>query len=251
MFHLLGYHVLLGTTADTVVPAINDGIFTLQNNGFQPQRNVEALFAYAGSATLDRAKIVSPSNRQITTPYIRPIQESLNPGDDPNVADFSKNPFTLRGLEVVTIEATSDIAMGTEDCFAFIGVQDQHTPAPQGNIFTLRGTSTTATTADVWSNIGEITWEDTLPEGEFAIVGLEVDSANAIAARIIVQNQRYRPGSLSITDSAERGHDMFRKGRLGLWGRFRQTAMPEIEVITEASDNSHVIYMDIIRTSPV
>ena len=246
-FHLLNYTVDLGTTENTDVPAnTSDNIFTISNNHFQPQRNYNLIYAAANSATLNRARIVSPTNRQITLPFIRGIIAAASPGNDPNVADYRANPFTVQGLEELAVEATSDIVMGTERMNAYLALEDNFVPWPAGQLFTMRGTSTTASVANTWTT-RTVTWADTLPEGTYLVGGLEVIGATQQAARLILNEQEFRPGSLALTAVSQKSHRLFRKGRLGVWGQFRSTALPQVQVLNTAAVSVHTVYMDIQR----
>ena len=247
-FHLAAYNVDLGTTANTTVNAVTDDVLTITNNNFLPQEDLDIVFAVAMSATLNRARIVSPSNRQVTLPYIIPVKEAAVPGDNCPIANYADNPFRARGLEELGIEATSDIAMGTESCTVLLGLQRTFEPAPIGNIFTLRGTSTTASVADTWTTITK-TWDDQLPVGTFAIVGLYGVAATGLANRVILEDQTWRPGAPIVDSNGDAANELFRKGRLGTWGRFKSTARPQIQVLNTAAVSVHTVYLDIVRLS--
>lgn len=246
MFHLSAYTELLGTTANTDIDALADQIMVIQNNHFLPQRDYNLIFAWAASATLNRARIVSPTARNVTLPFIRPINVAALPATDPNVADYSSNPFRVRGLEELAIEATSDIAMGTERFTALIGLETERVPVPRGDIYTIRGTSTTAATANAWSDI-TVTWADLLSQGEYAVIGMETQSTNGQASRLIFEDQTMRPGSISVSALANRTHKLFYKGALGVWGYMRSYRFPNVQVLANAADASHTVYMDLVR----
>lgn len=246
-FHLSCYaSTTLSTTANTDIPAVNDDIMAISNTHFLPQQDYDLVAAYAQSATLNRARIVSPTNRQVTLPFIRPSSAASSPPTDPNVADYRSNPFRIQGLEELAVEATSDIAMGNETFHALVFLQDQFQPVPKGNIFTLRGTSTTATVANTWTTL-TVTWADLLPDGDYVCCGMELVGATEIAGRIIFENQVLRPGSVAQTTVGGRSHDMFRKGGLGSWGRFKSTRMPIIQAMNSAAVSTHTVFLDFVR----
>lgn len=245
MHHTVANFVAIANTADTDIPALADGILAIANNHFLPQRDYDLLFCYASAVTLDRVKMVSPSNRQVTLPFIRPITAALLPPTDPNMADYRDNPFTLRALEEFAFQGT-DTAAGPNNCYVVSGLQTAFDPMPRGNVFTLRGASTTAAVAATWTTIA-VTWQDILPQGLFACVGLDVIATNQIAARLTFENQVERPGAVCSVASGNRNHFMFQKGGLGVWGRFRSTRMPTVEVLNNGTDAVHTVYMDIIR----
>ena len=120
-FHMSAYaSTTLSTTANTDIAAVQDDILAISNNHFLPQKDYDLVFAYAQSATLNRVRLVSPTNRQVTLPFLRPVNAGATPATDPNVADYRSTPFGIQALEELALEATSDIAMGNE---TFIGVE--------------------------------------------------------------------------------------------------------------------------------
>lgn len=251
MHHTSAYTVAVGTTANTDVPAVADGIMAISNSHFLPQRDLDLIFASVQSATMQRARFNSPTNRQVTLPFIRPVRIGALAGAEPRVSDYRDNPFRVKGLEELAVEATSDIAMGTEQCSVIVGLCEPGRlgSAPKGDIFTMRGTSTTAAVARTWTAI-TMTWADTLSYGDFVVVGLEVIATNGIAARLTFDQQFFRPGCVGGVALSDRSHEMFRKGGLGLWGTFRATRFPIVEVYNNATDAVHTVYMDIVRTNP-
>ncbi len=244
--HLCAYSVSISTTANTDMPAVADGVLTRGNNHFIPQVDYYMIAAAAMSATFNRARIISPSNRQIALPYIRPVIRAATPGDDPNYASYIDYPFRIRGLEELAVEGTSDIAMGNEQATALLWLQDQFEPVPRGDIFTLRGTSTTASVANTWTAI-TMTWEQTPPNGLYAIVGLQGFAATAVAFRLILENQILRPGCLAVTSVGQKVPPIFTKGRVGLFGRFRATAMPQVETFNAGAVSTHEVFLEFIR----
>lgn len=247
-FHLSAYSVLVGTTANTDAPALTDDILAISNSHFLPQRDYDIWWAFASSATADRARIVSPTNRQITLPFIRPISAATLPPNDPNLQNFLANPFRVSALEELAVEATSNIAMGTERFYALLAFGTGFEPVPRGQQFKMRGTSTTAAVASAWTTL-TVTWADILPAGTYICLGLEVQATNSVAARIIFENQVERPGSIGIGATGSRQHKIFEEQKCGVWGRFRTTRMPIVQVLNNATDASHTLYLDLMRVA--
>jgi len=247
MHHTLCNFVALANVADTNVPPIQDGIMAIANNHWLPQRDYDLIYAATMAVTLDRTRLVSPTNRQITIPFVRPTIAALSPPTDPNVADYRKNPFRLRALEEFAFEST-DTAAGPNNHYVVSGLQTAFEPMPVGNVFTLRGTSTTAAVAATWTQI-TVTWADILPAGTYAIVGLDVVSATPVAARLILENQIERPGAIGNALVGSRNHEMFYKGGLGVWGRFKSTRMPIVEIVNDGVIAVHTVYLDMIRVA--
>lgn len=245
MYTVAAFTESLGNVTNDDLTALNDEIIAISNGHLLPQVDYELIFAAGLGPNTDRIRIVSPSNRQITLPFIRPINVAALPANDPNVADFRDNPFRIKGMEELAVEATTN-AVGPSRVTVLLGLSQGVDPIPRGDVFSFRGTSTTAAVANTWTTI-TTTFADILPQGNFVCVGGEVFSTNAIAWRAIFENQVMRPGGLGINALANRTHSMFYKGGLGVLGRFRSTRLPIIQVLANAADAVHEVYLDIVR----
>lgn len=246
MFHLAGYTLLIGNTADTDVPAVADDILTVQNNHFVLSQPMLLLGAAAMSATISRAKLASPSMRQIASPFIRPIIAAATPGTNPNIWILDWNPFQVRPFEEIQMQGTSGVAM-TERFTGLIWLADAITPLPFGNVIPLRVTSTTAAVANAWTSV-TLTFNDTIPSGVYTAVFSEMQSANGIAHRWIFSNQTWRPGYLSFSALSQRAPYALSKGQFGVMGRFRSNDLPRCQVLANAADAAHEGYLHVVRT---
>lgn len=245
MFHLCAYEEDIGTTADTELDAIPDDVVNRESDRFKFLQDMDIVFAMAMSATLNRAKLSCPSYRNITSPYITPVEVGATPGDYFRLMDLRNSPLRLPRREQLTVEATSDIAMGTEQAFVLLGVRDRFMPSPSGNSFLLRGTSTTAATADRWTEV-DVTWEDIPKQGTYTVVGLHYIAATGVAARVNFQNQIWRPGCVAVDTVGDQPHPMFMHGGLGSWGKFDADTFPLIEVLNAAAVAVHTFYLEIV-----
>lgn len=233
-------------TADVDVTPVPDTLVSVVNAHFMFQQDQQLLYATYSGLTVDRARLVTPTWRQVTSPWIRPMNGTIVAGSNPGVADYSANPLKLRGLEELQLLATQTtggaaVVVGTAG-FTKTGI----TPIPNGDIYTMRGVGATTLTAKAWS-LATITWTDTLPNGLYACVGLEYFGTTALAARLVFEEQWERPGTLGLGTDITIGSPLFRKGRLGVWGRFNANRMPSIECLANAADTAEEVYLDFIR----
>jgi hypothetical protein len=247
MFNLCAYYGNLANVANTDTPSVVDDILAISNNHFLPQQDLDIIFAAAIGGLLDRQRIVSPTNRQITLPFIRPVHAAATFPTNPQVADYRDNPFRIRGLEELAVESTNTGA-GPTDTWSLLALQTTFEPVPRGNIFTLRGTSTTATVADVWTTAA-FAWADILPDGTYALVGGYLTGATEIAFRCILENQTWRPGGLAGTAAGNAAWPGQMKGGCGVWGRFKPTRMPIIQILNTAAVAAHTCYLDLVRVA--
>lgn len=245
-YHLVAFQGSVGQTANTDLTAVTDDVIVVQNKHFLPQRDFQLIFAMAVGANIVRQRIVQPSYRQVVEPQIQPVVLAAAPGDDANIADYRRYPLRVRGLEELAVESTSSIAMGTESHFSLLALLDSFEPLPQGDVYTLRGTSTTSAAANVWTTL-TTTFDAVLPEGEYALCGLYGIGSGAIAYRAIFENQQYRPGLPAVQSVGQRHVFAGRKGELGVLGRFRNYALPQIQCLANAALASHTIFLDLVR----
>lgn len=248
MHHTVAWRVSAADATATDITPVPDQLMLVQNAHFVPQTDKLIQFAYAGAASINRARLITPAFRQITTPWIRPVNPAIVPLDEVNIADYSPNPLRVRGLEEIQFEGTQTSG-GAAVIVGVAGLSNGPiAPAPQGDIFTMRGTGATTLTAGAWSLV-TVTWQDTLPAGTYACVGCEFIGTTLVAGRLIFEEQWDRPGGLGQSLATGNGPMLFRKGRLGVWGRFNANRMPNVEVLGNAADTAQEIYLDLIRVA--
>lgn len=242
----MAYSKSTDATVDVDTTPVQDDIMSIINNHFQPQTDVQLVAAMALGTTLLRSRIVTPTLRQVSSPYIRPVNHANLPITLPGVADYRHNTLTLKALEEIQVLTTQSAAGPTVVNVGLLVADQPVTPAPNGNIVTMRGTGATTVTANAWTSC-PITWADTLPAGRYACVGLQAAGATAILSRMVFNGQFFRPGCLAQTNVWDNGHPMFRMGNIGVFGYFDSTRMPTIQFLCDSADTSQEVYMDIVR----
>lgn len=245
MFHLCAYTASIGNTADTDVGALVDDILTIQNSHFVLSQPMNLIAAAAMSATLSRAKVASPTMRQIASPFIRPIILAAIPAANPNVDIMDDRPFTIPPFEEIQVQATSGVAM-TERFTALLWLSLGITQPARGNVIPLRWTSSTTAAANAWTT-ATVTFADTLPSGVYQMVMSEAFSTNAQAHRWIIPNQLMRPGFLSFAANSSRLPYAMSLGQFGALGTFRSNDLPRPQVLCNGADNSHEGYLHVIK----
>jgi hypothetical protein len=220
----------------------------VQNSHFVPQVDHMLLFASYQAAGATRARLISPTLRQMTTPWIRPTAVAIVQGVEAHVADYRANPLRIRALEELQLEALQTSG-GAAVVVGLAGIQrSPMMPMPQGDVYTMRGTAAATLTAGAWT-LGTVTWQDTLPNGLYACVGFQYFGTTGLAARLIFEEQVERPGCIGAGLVTSQQHPMFSKGGLGVWGRFNANRMPNIEFLGNAADTAQEVYLDFIRIS--
>lgn len=245
MLHLAANMVAIANVANTDIPALNDDILRRQNSHHIPNVDCRLLAAYASAVTLTRVRLNNPKTRQITPSYLAPIGTALLPASRPPITDWRVRPFTLRAQEEIIWEGT-DSAAGPNDAYVISWLDFGVRPAPQGEIYGLRGTSTTAGVASTWTTL-TMAWENTLPAGVYSVIGGQIISATAVAFQCIFQDQYYRPGGLGQAAAGTTPWEAQLWGGLGEWGQFTTITMPEIRVLDNATGNAHTVVLNVVR----
>lgn len=249
-WHTVAYKGTVAATADTDISAVTDGILAIQNSHFILPTSRQLIWARAGSATITRARLASPTLRQVFNPYIRPLDGALQPSANPNVWLLDQNPLTLPWGEEIQYLATSGIGAGGEPTTLTLGLQSSFTPWPAGRVYPARVSSTTAAAAYAWTALA-LTWADTIPAGVYAMCLSEHNSTTGIAHRWTFSNQIDRPGLLSYANATARHPNAWNYGNLGVMGTFRSNDLPRLEVFCETTDASHDIYAWLVQVGPL
>lgn len=245
-FHTLAWSATVAATTETDLTPVPDIQQTIQNSHFLPQQDWLMRYISVMHAVILNARIVTPSLRLITTPRIHQLTTSAAPATNPMLADYRNTPLRLKGLEEVVLDITnSAVTSGRATGVAGMDTGN-YTPAPQGQVYTLRGTSSTTAVANAWTQI-TMTWADTLPTGMYSCIGGMHASANGQAFRLVFENQTDRAGALSQATENLQTHEMFLFGGLGEWGKFHSYRMPNVEVLANGADASHVVLIDVVK----
>lgn len=247
--HLAAYfNATQAAVADTDMPGVSDVFAVLQNSHFLFQQDRYVYWAAHLSGSALRSKFNAADLRSVSNPYIIPVGAALLPGSDPNFADYRDLPLKLNKLEEIAMLVTDSASSHHAYVLFQSDPNPSLTPVPAGQIFTMRFTSTTAAVAAAWTQLS-VTWQDTLPGGNYICTGLQCEGANLIGARMIFPNQTERPGT--IGQNAVTNKTMWRgkKGALGIWGRFTSTYLPFIEVLDDSTDSSFEGEIDFMRAA--
>lgn len=246
MFHMVGWRASIADITEVDLTPVVDEILTIQNAHVQPQNDMDILFAGYFAAGATRARFESASLRQMTTPFIRPTAAALLPPNIAQIADYRNNPLRIRAVEELIVRAfQTSGAPAVAVVLAGIAPPGSRV-APQGPVYTMRGTGATTVTAGAWSTCA-ITWQDNLPNGQYAAVGMNAIGATALAARLVFEDQVWRPGCIGGATPPVSPPEMFNKGGLGTWGRFNNNRMPNVQFLCNAADTAQEVYLDFVR----
>lgn len=249
-FHLLAFEKASagGVTLEDV-PGIQDDIIALnQSNHYLLPQDMQVRFAYVLSPNATLAQISTPHLRQVALPAIEPLDIGTNVTSLPAI-DWNRPPWcrVMQNDELTMLQ--SDNAGGAIQKVGIMGLfVNDNVNVPQNEIYTLRATSAVTTNVRTWSTT-TITFDQTIAVGTYSIVGMDCIGANVIAARLILPGGGFRPGCLGRTTQATKPDLRFRKGYLGEWGTFTNTAPPSVQLLTSGAGVTQEIILDVIKRS--
>tara|TARA_Y100000310_G_scaffold337943_1_gene426295 strand:- start:2154 stop:2915 length:762 start_codon:yes stop_codon:yes gene_type:complete len=176
--------------------------------------------------------------------YIQPINTGLVFDDPPTVVDRSQNPLQLvedEALQLQILSNPSSAAVHYGMVLLSDGVQQ---PVTGQQIQTIRATAAITQSAVVWVN-GALTFPVSLRAGRYAVVGARVIAANAAIFRLRFQGGPWRPGGPCVVDEVTQDNELFRGGKLGVWGEFDHRSPPTLDVIG-VTNTAQEVLLDLI-----
>lgn len=246
-FHTAAFSASLAAVTNNDTAALTDGLLTIQNSHFLPPADVSINYAWAGGTTLARARFNSPKLRQIQPTYIRPISLLATPASNDNIMVLNQGQLNVRGLEELSAEITTTGA-GPARATVVFGMMGNYVPPPMGDIYNFRATGATTAVANAWTQC-PLTFEQAPPVGTYAVIGCEGIGATMIAFRLTFDGQFYRPGFIGMTPNSSRQLYATYYGKFGIWGYFRTTNLPRMEILCGAADTAQEFYLEVVRIS--
>lgn len=204
--------------------------------------------AYAALGTVpDKCRLISPSLRRTNPLYITPVELALVPSLMPRMLYRGDNPIPLDVDEDLEVENNANPA-GAEQQSVVVFLGDGAVNKAVGQILTVNCTVTAVLVAGAWA-FSEIIFPDSLPIGDYDIVGARAVVATGVAFRFVPVGAAHRPGG--ICSLAVNGVDPWaqRNGRLGVWASFKTIQPPGIEILGSAAVGSttYQVFMDLIK----
>lgn len=238
-----------GVTYSALAAVLDQSLTVSANNRYIFPGNYRCLAAALMGVNMSAARINAPSLRSVVLPEIYPVNAAAALGDNVKYTVYGRNGPRFIRNEEVTLEVSHGGA-GAEDQFGALFVTENFVPAPDGPIFTLLATASPTLTDGTWVNAA-LTFNQTLPSGEYTVVGMNVVCNDAFLARLVFPGQsQYRPGCVvNDTYGQDNNTQMFRYGRMGLYGKFQSTAQPSVEFLGYAAGaESPIVMLDCIKT---
>lgn len=243
--HTLAYEGSVAATSYTSLQGITD-VYPLNGTDFMLKSDRKCIAAQAGGAIIAKARINQPSLNVMAYPSIEPLVVGAEPGSNPGVCTFGPVDLPIKGNENLKVEVANSSTVAT-NAWALLWVYDSLVPMPQGPVFKIRFSSSTTLAVNGWTQLSGTTFDSTLPQGNYAVVGITGISAGCIAVRLQILGQFDQPGFPGLTAEGQILPDFFREYGLGQLGTFPSYSLPNISFLSASADTSESGYLHVIK----
>lgn len=264
MQHCIAYTASLDSAVLTAVQALAGEVDQVIGTAHQLEAKWRVWGGWVGSASLERAVLAAPSFRITRLPEMFPVEHAVIPSTLPAVFDWSMQKLRLPQLEQIDLQIVNGGAVAAERVTGVLFLDDGRddiaacTPERlDTQCYLIHGVSTLAVTANAWTRLPTtgatatgIIWDFNLPEGFYQCLWFVHRSANSIAARISVpgQGRNYRAGALGVNGTIaaylKPYYPWLTMHRDCL--KFYNTTMPNLDVLANAADASHDVWMKVV-----
>lgn len=246
MFHLAGFTQSQDSAALATVAALTDQSLQVNGNDLIVPDDLPLILGYYGlGPNLTRAQLVSPSLRASWAEEISPQDVAAIPASPYAFHYLGDQAIALVADEALNALAAED-AVGVARATILVWLADQvPIPLTGVEVRSVRVTGAFTATANVWTN-GNLSFSDSLPSGQYALVGARLASANLQAFRFAFKGGQYRPGAIGRAGVGGLESDLFRRGKLGEWGRFQHNTPPSIDVLCNGADAAFAGILDLV-----
>jgi len=250
MQHLAGWFEDVdqaGAAAD--IAAMPDEAVTVSGNFVRCPDDLPNLLGAAcitAATTYTRARVESPTLRQLSNFDILPVNRIATPEANPAIAWLGPNPQPLTAGEDISFNTNTDMAAANIEIYGAVWFGDGPVQPVNGNIFTVRCTAAITQADGVWTN-GALVFTQDLPVGTYDVVGLRVQAAGLVLGRLVFVGEPFRPGVLGAILPESIDVPSARYGRGGLLGTFAQRNPPTLDVVG-ITGTAQEVYLDLIKT---
>ncbi len=244
--------ILTAGTNQAITPVPDSTVTIGTNNLYVPAKYNKVLYAagFGGGTAPTRQQLRAPSLREMFFPEITPANLSGSFTGGRFYTDLAYNPLQLQTNEGLNYYSDGGGDGTTAQLVYGVAILGDSSPAPQkGKIFTIYATAAIGAAVGAWNN-GPITLDQTLPVGTYDIVGLRVNAAGLVAARLIFigASAITRPGVFGTDIINRENYPNFRLGQNGIYGLFDTTTPPSLEVVGGTS-TAQTLALDLIKRS--
>lgn len=247
MFTILPYTALAANSGAVYqnLTGVNDPEFVTRGgttNNFIFTENYQILMAYTFETTITGARLDMPSINTYGRHHIHPLNRGIVVPSRPYIQDFRDYPFKLPTNEEMGVQVINGLAGTEQSTIAFVVAPTSwNRNLPRGDQrLTMHATVTPTGIANAWSTLYNLTFDEQIRAGWYAIVGAQVVGAGLQFCRFIfdkppiVNGRRMRPGVFGQQLIGDQPAP-WQMGGLGLFGQFNTFQPPQMEFFFNAA----------------
>lgn len=239
------------TNNEAMIAVADDGVLRVVNSNFESTDHLWIRAWFGHSASMTRQRLSSASFATPARPHLWPIHRSATIPSDPRALDLRRTPWAWPLNEELQVQHSNDLAMGNERANALLWLTP---PGWSGGLpefrkiranglseLVVRATATIVVTANAWSAAVELTLEEEIQAGWYALLNSHEFGASHIAHRFVFRNQRsgskrlWRPGFLCQEAQGNQPDILQREPPFGVLGYFANREPPAIQVMALAA----------------
>lgn len=265
----MSFHCCVYNTPAAGINAVNtdlalapDTVFSQRNNHLLATEDYAIMGVALVGASLLRGRFQTPRWNAVGEFNIQSVNRALTPPSNPQLDWYEPVPPLIPTNEELSVQLTNNLGAATEieNAVLLLRTPDHSFNLPRGTFpginsgffFPIRATFTVTPTLNAWSGPQALTFSQTPRGGSYAIVGCQVQGANAVAFRLIFPRMRagqrrpFRPGfimSTAVGDvlNIQRDPWMLNMGEWGRWSTFEPVT---VEVFgTAAAATTYQVFM--------
>lgn len=206
--------------------------------------NLMGVMAFGVDTT--RAQIATPSIRKIGYHELSKLSLAADPipGVE-RLEDYSEAPIPLVHGESLQFRSSTTAGNITQ---AIVWLSDGPVTPIKGPVRTIMYEFATVTPAGAWLPVVLVATQ-VLPAGRYAIVGMQVITANVVhAARLVPIAHPWRPGVPTNLRATADLSDKFRNGNKGVFCEFEFDQPPGMQLMGTGASGAGQLYLDIVQT---
>lgn len=247
MYTTIAYRVSVDAhlALTNITPVADSHVRVVGNYFYVPSFASFLAGAIGCGVTPIRAQLRSPTLRNVFNQEITPLNIAVIPSTPQVMYDDFESPISLAPAE--PLECLMQMGAGAQVNTMVVFLTDGPVTVVRGDIRTIQATSAIAAVAGAWTNIA-LTFADTLPAGQYQLVGIKAMSTTMVAARALVPGQFARPGVIGNQVLSDPELRRFRYGNAGLMGTFMHDNPPTLDIMCNAADAAAVqfYWLDVI-----
>lgn len=248
MLHLAGFYESVDQGAALLaIAAMNDQVLNISGDDIRVPAGMNFIVGagvLTAATTLSAAQLQAPSLRDLVYPDLAPLVKADDFADPIALPWFPQTPIELVPSENLQFWTNTDNT-GAVAIQSLVWFADGALTPVNGKMITVRCTAAITLAAGTWVN-GGLTFTQTLPYGDYQVVGMRAQGTNLQAARLVYPGGIWRPGVPAVNAIGDSGFPALRMGAGGALGVFNTNVPPSLDALGH-TDTAQTIHLDLIK----